>query len=41
MIENANPPGRLTAMSVVISPVVFETGMVFFRSTEKPFADVI
>lgn len=41
MLDNASPPGLLTAMSVVISLAVLVTGVVFFRSTEKTFADVI
>jgi len=34
-------PGALTAVSVAISSVVLVTGLVFFRSTERTFADVI
>ncbi len=41
MLQDANPPGLLTALSAVISLVVLITGVVFFRSTEKTFADVI
>jgi len=41
MVDNPNPPGLLTAVSVTISLVVLVTGAVFFRSTEKTFADVI
>ena len=37
----AGGPGLLTAVSVVITLVVLATGLVFFRSTERTFADVI
>ncbi len=41
ILEKPNPPGLLTAISVVISLVVLVTGVLFFRSTERTFADVI
>ena len=37
----AKAPGLLTAVSAAILLVVLVTGMVFFRSTEKTFADMI
>ena len=37
----AKAPSLLTALSAAISLVVLATGIVFFRSTEKTFADVI
>ncbi len=41
VLQDANPPGLLTVLSAAISLVVLVTGVVFFRSTEKTFADVI
>jgi len=35
------PPGPLTAVSVLITVVVLVSGIVYFRSTEKTFADLI
>ncbi|HRN66653.1 MAG TPA: ABC transporter permease [Promineifilum sp.] len=35
------PPGRLFALSVTISVVVLLTGLVYFRRTERTFADVV
>ena len=40
-VMDAEPPGALFAVSVVISLVVLVSGAVFFRSTERTFADVI
>ncbi len=40
LVETA-PPGPLTLATAAISLVVLVTGIVFFRSTEKTFADVI
>ena len=40
-VMEAEPPGALFAVSVVISLVVLVSGAVFFRSTERTFADVI
>lgn len=37
----AEPPGALFAVSVAISLLVFVTGAIFFRSTERTFADII
>ena len=37
----AAPPGPLTLVSTGIALVVLASGVVFFRSTEKTFADVI
>ena len=41
ILQDANPPGVYTGLSVVISVLVLVTGVVFFRSTERTFADVI
>ncbi len=41
VMTDAKEPGALTAVSAAISVVVLVTGVVFFRSTEKTFADVI
>ena len=35
------PPGPLIAVSVAISLLVLVSGVVFFRSTERTFADII
>ena len=35
------PPGPLFAVSVLIAVVVLITGAMFFRSTERTFADII
>ncbi len=35
------PPGRLFALSVIITLVVLATGLVFFRRTERTFADLV
>jgi len=35
------PPGPLFSISVAISLVVLVSGVVFFRNTERTFADVI
>ncbi|HRI93178.1 MAG TPA: ABC transporter permease, partial [Accumulibacter sp.] len=35
------PPGALFAVSVAISLLVLVTGAIFFRSTERTFADII
>ena len=41
ILLDANPPGLLTAVSAAISLVAILSGVVFFRSTERTFADVI
>lgn len=41
ILEDAAPAGPLTIVSVVISVVVLVTGAVYFRRTERTFADVI
>lgn len=41
VLEETAPPGPLTVVTAVISLAVLVTGVVFFRSTEKTFADVI
>jgi lipopolysaccharide transport system permease protein len=41
ILQDANPPSILTAVSAAISLVVLATGVVFFRSTERTFADII
>ncbi|OQA42176.1 MAG: Teichoic acid translocation permease protein TagG [Chloroflexi bacterium ADurb.Bin325] len=41
VLDTAYAPGPLTAVSVAISLIVLVTGVVFFRSTEKTFADII
>lgn len=38
---NQPPPGGLFVLSVMISVVVLITGMIFFRQTERTFADII
>lgn len=35
------PPGRLFALSIAITIVVLLTGLVFFRRTERTFADIV
>jgi lipopolysaccharide transport system permease protein len=40
-VMQAEPPGALFAVSVGISLVVLVTGAIFFRSTERTFADII
>jgi lipopolysaccharide transport system permease protein len=35
------PPGALFAVSVVIALLVLASGLVFFRNTEKTFADIV
>ena len=37
----APPPGPLTAISAVIALVVLVSGVIFFRNTEKTFADIV
>ena len=37
----AEPPGALFAVSVMITLIVLVSGAVFFRSTERTFADII
>ena len=41
LLEEAWEPGLLFAISVVVSLVVLASGVVFFRRTERTFADVI
>ncbi len=41
VLEQTAPPGPLTLVTAAISLAVLLTGVVFFRSTEKTFADVI
>lgn len=40
-VMEAEPPGALFVVSVVITLVVLVSGAVFFRSTERTFADII
>ena len=40
-VMEAEPPGALFAVSVAITLVVLVSGAVFFRSTERTFADII
>ena len=40
-VMETEPPGLLFAVSVVITLVVLVSGAIFFRSTERTFADVI
>jgi len=40
-VMQVEPPGALFAVSVVITLVVLVTGAIFFRSTERTFADII
>lgn len=40
-LSDAHPPGPLFAASVAISLLVLVTGAIFFRRTERTFADVI
>ncbi len=40
-LENAQAPGPLFVASVAISVVVLVTGLIYFRRTERTFADVI
>jgi len=41
ILQDSNPPGPLTAVSAAISLVVLLAGLVFFRRTERTFADII
>lgn len=40
-VMDADPPGALFAVSVVITLIVLVSGAIFFRSTERTFADII
>jgi lipopolysaccharide transport system permease protein len=40
-LASAQPPGGLFALSIGITLVVLAGGVVFFRSTERTFADII
>jgi len=40
-LADAQPPGPLFAVSVAISFLVLVTGLIFFRRTERTFADII
>ncbi len=40
-VQDVQPPGALFAVSVVISLVVFVSGLYMFRATERTFADII
>jgi lipopolysaccharide transport system permease protein len=35
------PPGRLFALSVTITIIILMTGLVYFRRTERTFADIV
>lgn len=41
VMEGAHPPGTFALISALISIGVLATGLVFFRSTERTFADVV
>lgn len=41
VMTETQPPGPLFAVSVLITLVVLVTGAIFFRSTERTFADII
>jgi lipopolysaccharide transport system permease protein len=40
-LADAQPPGELFALSIAISLVVLVSGAIFFRRTERTFADII
>jgi lipopolysaccharide transport system permease protein len=40
-LGDATPPGPLFAVSIVITLLVLGTGLIFFRRTERSFADII
>jgi len=40
-VMETEPPGMLFGVSVVIALVVLVGGAIFFRSTERTFADII
>ena len=40
-VTGLQAPALLFALSVVIAVVVFVTGLFYFRSTERTFADII
>jgi lipopolysaccharide transport system permease protein len=40
-MADAQPPGILFPVSVLITLVVFVSGLIFFRHTERTFADII
>lgn len=41
ILQDSNPPGPSMAVSATISLVVLLAGLVFFRRTERTFADII
>ena len=40
-LADVEPPGALFPISIAITVVVLLSGLVFFRTTERSFADVI
>ena len=40
-LADAAPPGPIFAVSIVVSLVVLASGLVFFRNTERTFADIV
>jgi ABC-type polysaccharide/polyol phosphate export permease len=40
-LADAQPPGELFAISIGISLLVLVSGAIFFRRTERTFADII
>jgi lipopolysaccharide transport system permease protein len=40
-LADVEPPGALFPISIAITMVVLVSGVVFFRTTERSFADVI
>ena len=40
-LEDATPPGGLFALSIAIALAVLVSGAVFFRNTERTFADIV
>ena len=40
-LADATPPGPMFALSIAVSLVVLVSGLVFFRNTERTFADIV
>jgi ABC-type polysaccharide/polyol phosphate export permease len=36
-----NPPGPMMVLSIIISLVIFVTGLFYFRHVEQTFADIV
>ena len=40
-LADTQPPGALFALSIVITLLVLISGAIFFRNTERTFADIV